>query len=166
MAKVSITQRLVPSVLDRLIDDDPHIKTDLDRSRAQLLRDLKQSVRRDLENLLNTHLPWHDLPDEFEELEKSILNYGLPNFNSLSVSSEDQRQEFAKIIAAAIAQFETRLKNIGVVAVENTDPADRTLRLKIKALLYVEPELEPIAFQSVLEPASQAMVIQEDYYDG
>ena len=166
MAKISATQRLVPSVLDRLIDDDPQISTDIERSRAQLLRDLKQSVRRDLQNLLNTHLPWHALPESYSELEQSVLNYGLPNFNTLGVSSEDQRKEFAKIIESTIARFETRLKNISVDSVENSDSADRTLRLKIKALLYVEPELEPIAFQSVLEPASQAMVIQDDYYDG
>ena len=54
MAKIRDDQPLVPSVLDRLLDDEPQNTHETPKSRNQVLRDLKQSVRRDLENLLNT----------------------------------------------------------------------------------------------------------------
>ena len=54
MTRAQPNQPLVPSVLDRLLDDNPGAKSEPPQSRHQVLRDLKQSVRRDLENLLNT----------------------------------------------------------------------------------------------------------------
>ena len=54
MAKISEQQPLVPSVLDRLMDCEPDNPREAPKSRHQILRELKQSVRRDLENLLNT----------------------------------------------------------------------------------------------------------------
>ena len=166
MARVGAKQLLVPSLLDRLIDNDPHLMVDVDQSRAQIIRDLKTSVRRDLENLLNTHLPWPTWHAGYEELEKSVLNYGLADFSAMAITSEDQQRSFSHHVEEVVQRFETRLRNVSVDLVENEDSADRSLKLKIRALLYVEPELEPIAFQSMLEPASQAVIIEEDYYDG
>jgi len=40
--------RITPSVLDRLIDEEPEISREPPASRAKNLRQLKQSVRRDL----------------------------------------------------------------------------------------------------------------------
>ena len=54
MAKIEADQLLTPSVLDRLIDEEPTSTRELPKSRGQVLRDLKQHIRRDLENLLNT----------------------------------------------------------------------------------------------------------------
>jgi len=48
MPRISPDQPLLPSVLDRLLDDDPGVSRDPPRSRHQVLRELKQSVRRDL----------------------------------------------------------------------------------------------------------------------
>jgi len=56
MAKIKAEQPLVPSVLDRLLDDDPGVSREPARNRHQVLRELKQAVRRDLENLLNTRV--------------------------------------------------------------------------------------------------------------
>ena len=54
MSRVKNDQPLMPSLLDRLLDDEPNNNQDAPQARHQVLRELKQSVRRDLENLLNT----------------------------------------------------------------------------------------------------------------
>jgi type VI secretion system protein ImpF len=46
--------RVTQSVLDRLIDLEPRLSSEPPKSNATSLADLKQSVRRDLEWLLNT----------------------------------------------------------------------------------------------------------------
>ena len=72
---------LLPSVLDRLLDDRPGVASEPVASRAQNLRALKKSVARDLEALLNTRQEaLEPLPEEFTELGRSILTYGLPDF--------------------------------------------------------------------------------------
>ena len=53
-SRVRDDQPLVPSVFDRLLDDEPDNSRETAASRRQVLRELKQSVGRDLENLLNT----------------------------------------------------------------------------------------------------------------
>src|SRR5205085_952010 len=53
MPPIRSDQPLVPSVLDRLLDDDPAVTTEPARNRSQMLRELKLSVRRDIESLLN-----------------------------------------------------------------------------------------------------------------
>ena len=78
MAKIEADQPLVPSVLDRLIDDEPTATREPPKSRGQVLRDLKQSVRRDLENLLNTRQRCKSWPENLSELEVSLVNYGFP----------------------------------------------------------------------------------------
>ena len=85
MARIRPDQPLVPSVLDRLLDFEPEVNREAPRSRNQVLRELKQSVRRDLENLLNTKTRCVPCPPHLEELKQSLLNYGIPDFTSASL---------------------------------------------------------------------------------
>ena len=78
--KIGHKQPLQQSLLDRLIDDSPG-QPDSGRLRRGFdLKALRQSVRRDLENLLNSRVQWHTWPDSYTELPQSLLNYGLPHF--------------------------------------------------------------------------------------
>ena len=47
---------------------------------AQAVRELIQSVRRDLQDLLNTRVPHVNWPPEYSRLRDSLVNYGLPSF--------------------------------------------------------------------------------------
>ena len=53
MARVNKKKDLRPSIMDRLIDNDPGNQIEIDSGQHQKLKDLRQSVRRDLENLFN-----------------------------------------------------------------------------------------------------------------
>ena len=54
MARIDEEIRINLSVLDRLVDFEPDVKTEPPASRSKALRQLKQALKRDLEWLLNT----------------------------------------------------------------------------------------------------------------
>ena len=84
-------QTVTQSVLERLIDREPQIAAEPPLTRAQSVRQLKASLRRDLEWLLNTRRTPEAAGDEFQELERSLFNYGLPDLTSLSWESARDR---------------------------------------------------------------------------
>ena len=72
---------ILPSVLDRLLDDEPGVDRESFSGRFFSLRDLTQAVARDLEALLNTRQEaLEELPPEFAEVGHSLRTYGLPDF--------------------------------------------------------------------------------------
>lgn len=154
MARIRSDQPLVPSVLDRLLDDDPDVNREAPKSRSQLLRELKESVRRDLENLLNTRWRCASWPSDLKQLEHSLVNYGIPDFTGANLGVAQNREGFRRIIENVIRRFEPRFKSVRVELLNNAEPLDRTLRFRIDALLHVEPAPEPVAFDSSLEPTT------------
>jgi len=154
MAKIPDDQQLVPSVLDRLLDDDPEVSREAPKSRHHVLPELKQSVRRDLENLLNTRWRCVNWPPNLDDLEVSLVNYGIPDFTGVTMSSAASREQLRSVVEHVIRKFEPRFKSVKVKLLENADETDRSLRLRIDALLYAEPAPEPVVFDSQLEPVS------------
>src|SRR5262245_47997767 len=148
------TQPLIPSLLDRLIDDDPGGPRQPPAPGYQLLRDLKQSVCRDLQNLLNTRTRFVSWGPHLTELDDSLLSYGLPDFNSVNLSSEADRLRFCRVIEGVIRQNEPRLLDVRVLPRTDGEPDDRVLRFRIEALLRVEPAPEQVAFDSLVRPAT------------
>ena len=154
MAKITEDQQLVPSVLDRLLDDEPQNSREAAKSRNQVLRELKQSVSRDLENLLNTRWRCTYWPSDLEDIEASLVNYGIPDFAGASLGSAEGREQLRRIVEQVIRKFEPRFKSVRVQLMGNADDTDRTLRLRIDAMLFAEPAPEPVVFDSQLEPVS------------
>lgn len=160
MARIREDQQLVPSILDRLIDLEPDKQQELPKSRNQVLRELKTSVCRDLENLLNTRWRCVSWPPDLEDLDVSLVNYGIPDFTGASMSQASERNDLRHIIEQVIRKYEPRFKSVKVTLVPNEDQFDRTLRFRIDALLYAEPAPEPVVFDSQLEPASAAFEVK------
>jgi type VI secretion system protein ImpF len=160
MAKIPKKQPLVPSVLDRLLQSDETGRRTRQKGRGQLLRELKESVRRDLEDLLNTRWRCVSWPPNLDELEVSLFNYGLPDFTGANLGSAEHQEEFRLIIKKVVERFEPRLRRVQVHLVKNPDPLDRTLRFRIDALLYAEPSPEPVVFDSSIEPLSASFEVK------
>ncbi len=154
MARVRPNQPLVPSVLDRLLDDDPEATRESPASRHQVLRKLKAAVGRDLENLLNTRMRCLTLPDPCKELKQSLVNYGIPDITGARLGSVQERGDFCRQLQAIIRQYEPRFQTVSVQPAANPDPQDRTFRFRIEALLIAEPAPEPIVFDSELRPGT------------
>jgi type VI secretion system protein ImpF len=147
-------ESLIPSVLDRLLDDDPSATRETPKARTQVLRELKQSVRRDLECLLNTRWRCRGWPEDLDQLELSILNYGLPDLIEVDLQSTVGRGKFQRILEKVIRHFEPRFKSVRVEVLKNASALDHTVRFRIDAVLHAEPAPEPVMFDSSLEPAT------------
>jgi type VI secretion system protein ImpF len=146
--------RITPSVLDRLLDDRPEETREAPASRQTSLRLLKQSVRRDLEWLLNTRSEPGGLPEELVELNRSLACFGMPDFTSWNVRGGMDQETLRRSIEEAVAKFEPRLEGV-VVTLEAMSDVDRSVRFRIDARLRIEPAPEPVSFDSVLQLANR-----------
>ena len=139
------------SILDRLIDYEPDTSLENPLSRAQSVRLLKAAVRRDLEWLLNTRRIV-DPPDEaLKEVNRSAYVFGLPDLSALTMETVGDRNRLVRQITMAISYFEPRLANVRLTLVENPDAAKKDVRLRIEAMLRMDPVPEPISFDSLIE---------------
>jgi type VI secretion system protein ImpF len=163
MARVSNKQAVVSSILDRLIDEEPDKLREALKSRHQQLTDLCLSVRRDLENLLNTRQPAIIWPKAWQELNTSLAAYGIPDFMGNSLETSEAQNKFCADLQRIIQRFEPRFKSVQVALLQNAATPDRTLRLRIEGLLYAEPVPEPIVFDSILEPETNSFSIVDNY---
>jgi type VI secretion system protein ImpF len=151
---------ILPSVLDRLLDDEPGTEREPIPNRFQNLRELKKAVTRDLEDLLNTRQEiLEELPSEFAEVSRSLVSYGLPDFTSFSLLSKHDRNRIRRAVEQAIANFEPRLARVSVT-LEPPRDNDRAVRFHIEALLRLEPAPELVTFDAVLQLTTQKYVIQ------
>ena len=159
MARVRTDQPLMPSVLDRLIDEDPGVRVEAPRARTQVLRELKLAVRRDLENLLNTRRRAVTIPPGYTELKSSLLTYGLADFSGSGPGGGKERDAFCRSIEAVIRQHEPRFLTVAVELASGADPTDRTLRFRIDAVLRADPVPEPVVFDSTMEPSTGTFAV-------
>ena len=152
---------LRPSILDRLVDDDPQATHEPPNAHFQDVRELKSSVARDLEDLLNSRQDQVSrVPAEFTEVRRSLLAYGLPDFASFNLANPADRSRVQHALQSAIAAFEPRLQRVRVL-MENPTPNERTLCFKVEALLQVEPAPEPVVFDTVLQLGTQEYVVKK-----
>lgn len=162
------------SLLDRLIDAEPAVSRDPARYRQASMQEVKATVIRDLEKLLNTKAIVVAPPPSYRELHKSLYTYGLADFTALNPRSTSVRQKLRQEIEAAIQRFEPRLKNVTVriemasqgernsmTRAGRSGESDRALRFKITGLLVIDPLTEPVAFDTYFDVSRNEYVIQK-----
>lgn len=160
MARIDNEVRITPSVLDRLLDDDPQNSREAPKSRSASLIDLRQAVRRDLEWLLNTRCFVDADDDGLTEAKRSVVYFGLPDFTGLSVQSSAEKDDLVRSIETAIKNFEPRFLGVKVT-LEPIDSLDRQLRFRIEARLDVDPVPEQIVFDSVMQAGTGGFAVTE-----
>lgn len=166
MARVDKKKKLRASILDRLIDNDPNNNIEKDADQHQKLKDLRNSVRRDLVNLLNTRFRMIEPDSDLIEVNKSLLNYGLPDLATVNISDKAKRKAFIEHLETVLIDFEPRFKSVKVNYMENSDSLDRTLRFRIDAILYADPSPEMVVFDSILEPVTRTVNVEETSHGG
>jgi type VI secretion system protein ImpF len=153
MARKTTERVLLPSVIDRLIDRDPGNRNEAQSARAQSLKELKDSVRRDLEWLLNTRRTPDEPPPSAKELWRSVYCYGLSDITGMALKSSEDQAHLTRMVESAIAAFEPRLQNV-TVSMLPTNPGSRMLRFHIEALLRTDPAPARVSFDTTLELTS------------
>lgn len=145
--------RFEPGLLDKLFNDEPHRPAPAAMRRLSL-DELKGTVARDIESLLNARIVFTDerlaaLP----ECKRSVLTYGLNDFSGLSLASHDDRETICESIQRAIERHEPRLKQV-VVNLELDRQSTNALYFAIQAVLVVRPSEEPVTFDALLQPST------------
>lgn len=156
MPRLESDPTVTQSLLDRLMDLEPNLAADPPITRAQSVRLLKASVRRDLEWLLNTRRNPEEVPESLREVFRSVYNYGLPDFSHLSLNAPRDRNRLLRTLESAIAIFEPRLADakVNLVDAGSIGAVNRVIRFQIDALLKMDPAPEHVSFDTVLEVAS------------
>jgi type VI secretion system protein ImpF len=150
MARTAGDITVTLSVLDRLIDREPKAQTEAPLSRSQSVRILKAAVQRDLEWLLNTRRIADEPDESLKEINKSLYIYGLPDFSQYTMASLSDQAKLIKQILTTIKMFEPRLGSVRVVPVEAQESGIQQFRLRIEAMLLMDPAPEPVSFDTVI----------------
>lgn len=154
MRRGESSQYLQSALMDRFADaergagEDLYVGVDVTT--------LKRSVASDLERLLNTRIMPPPEAGEFENLTEtrsSILNYGIPDLSTYSWTSSSDAAIVARAVEEAIRAFEPRLLagSVKCQVVPQSDPGDFTMRLRIDAVLHVDPISERVRFDSAAD---------------
>ncbi len=154
------------SLLDRLLDDEPHLQEERDPRWKSRLLDLRNGIRRDLEDLLNARCRVLSPPAGSRHLSDSILNYGLPDLATINMLDTDRKRVFTRDMENIIRAFEPRFKSVRVQFLENVSKSDRALRFRIDAVMYAHPAPEVVVFDSVLEPLLRTVTVEESPHVG
>ena len=147
------------SLLDRLLDNEPDNSLEAPLDDNQKLRIIQSSVRRDLEDLLNTRYRCVAWPPELKELDDSLINYGIPDFTASGLNAAQDSDILIKAIRLSISLFEPRLTDVRIHRV-NEEFVDRTFRFRIEAILLVEEKKHRVQFDSSLESATGQFAVK------
>lgn len=145
---------LMPSVLDRLIDNEPDRSLEPEWARAQGVMELRDTVKRDLESLLNSRQTRAELMDDSDEVSTSMLTYGLPDFTSTGGGGVDEHEMLRRAVERTIERFEPRLRHVDVAIVPPKSSFERSLHLTISAMLWIDPEPIPVSFDTIVQTAT------------
>ena len=146
MGQSDLPPTLTPSLIDRLLDPD---SMGTKERPGYSLRQIVDSVRDDLEELLNTRRSSQAPETQYAELARSIVTYGLPDLASLDGSTPGKQEELGKIIEKIITLHEPRLRNVRTTLIRSR-AIDLRVRFHIDAELRVDPA-PAVAFETVVE---------------
>lgn len=141
MSDKAIAERLQPSLLDRLTDDDPSELKERREDRVIDVRQLREIIQRDLAWLLNTSNNEVMIdPDRYPQTYSSVLNFGVKEVAG-NYSTTERAELIRKAISTAIKTFEPRI-HPGSVDVElRVGQEDKTalVTFDIRADMWAQP---------------------------
>jgi type VI secretion system protein ImpF len=137
-----------PALLfDRLVDMEPQSQKEVRPYTTLDKQGLKNSIRKELGRLLNTRCP---IPLVAPTEDRTVINYGIPDFTSLSPHNSDHRAKLELWIRTAIEAYEPRLIDVHVT-VDPPQRGERSLNTRIDGKLQLDTVREPVAFSVVMK---------------
>ncbi|KIN75704.1 type VI secretion system baseplate subunit TssE [Sulfitobacter mediterraneus] len=125
MADRTLTERLQPSILDRLTDEAPQKKTETTAERMIDIRRLREIIQRDLSWLLNTgNIDSEIDADLYPNVSQSVLNYGVPDATG-DYANLRRAANVRDAIQKAVELFEPRLIDGSLNVISRTKDAKR-----------------------------------------
>ena len=142
MAELTQKERLQPSLLDRLTDEEPDRKQEARERRVLSPSRLRECVRRDLTWLLNTiNLASVQSLDAEPHVARSVVNYGMPDLAGHTTSTVDVK-EMERLLTRVIWDFEPRLVKNSIrvrLLVDDDKMSHNAMCFNIEAELWAQP---------------------------
>ncbi|MFL9931454.1 type VI secretion system baseplate subunit TssE [Paraburkholderia sp. RL18-103-BIB-C] len=165
MAEPKATDRLQPSLLDRLIDDNPQSRVEEDDARFLTKRTLRAAVLRDLSWLFNTtNLSDEISIDRYPAAYASVVNFGLPSLSGGFASTVDA-VALEQAIREAIVLFEPRIapESIEIEPVLDRPVLDmhNQIALVIRGLLWAQPAPLEFALRTQIDLEEGGITLTE-----
>jgi len=142
MAELTTGERLQPSLLDRLTDNDPTNPKESREQRVMSLQQIRDAVQRDLASLLNAgSLSTTDDLESYPQVVHSVLNYGIPDLSGMTVHGVDTAA-LERVLHQAITDFEPRIlaNSLRIRVVTDTEEMHRSAMVfEIEGKLWAQP---------------------------
>jgi type VI secretion system protein ImpF len=151
MAELTSQDRLQPSLLDRLLDQEPGKRSEAREQRVLTRAQLRAAVLRDLGWLFNATRAEPDPKSEdlhaeaalwqrHDEARKSVLNFGLPAISGVTVASLDLAQ-IEGYVREAVLRFEPRInaQTLHVEVQQYDGSRHNTMQLIIRGQMWAQP---------------------------
>lgn len=155
MAELSARDRLQPSLLDRLTDDDTGATQEPREKRVLSMRGLRRAVLRDLGWLFNaTGLGMLQDLEDFPLAARSVINFGFPDLSGRTASGIDMEQ-IARRLRQTIWDFEPRIQRDSVQVVvktsAGTDGIPNQIVFEVHGQLWGQPLPERLYLKTELD---------------
>ncbi|QOY94563.1 type VI secretion system baseplate subunit TssE [Massilia sp. UMI-21] len=146
-----------PGLFDRLLgvpNRGPGSASPRHAAQRLTIEELKDTVARDLEALLNTRSTvQEEALEAYPECSRSMVTYGLGDFADRCLSSPTDRAAICTSIETTIACHEPRLRKVRASLDLQGDSVNR-LNFSITAVLVASMSEEPVNFDAVLTPST------------
>ena len=164
MAELTLKEKLQPSLLDRLTDDDPASKVESREQRVLSMQRLRELVLRDLAWLLNCESLGNleDL-DEYPHVRTSVLNFGIPALSGTTLSGTDLAKLERRVIDA-VRTFEPRIlaESLSVRASSSeAEMSRKSLAIEIEGELWAQPIPQRLFLRTELDLDTGNVTIRE-----
>ncbi len=154
MAELRQQERLQPSLLDRLTDEEPDRKKETRSQRVLSLKKLRESVRRDLAWLLNSgNLASTEDLEAYPEVAHSVLNYGMPDLAGHTVVDFETTQ-MERLLQQVIIDFEPRILRNTVkvrLVIDEQKMSHNAVIFEIEGQLWAQPTPLQILLKTELD---------------
>ncbi|WP_299963784.1 type VI secretion system baseplate subunit TssE [uncultured Roseobacter sp.] len=141
MADRARLERLQPALLDRLIDDAPHQRTETNAAWIIDITRLRDIIQRDLHWLLNSTNLSADMDlDAYPQTAASVLNFGIADVTGMT-ATKARATEIERAIRTAIERFEPRLlpDTLFVTPSARENTRGTLMSFDIRAELWAQP---------------------------
>ena len=148
MARTKSEILVTQSLIDRLTDRDQWPET-----RAASISMYRDSLKRDVEWLLNTRQPVMPELESYPATATSVFNFGLPDIRSFDGSAGKEQNALTASLEKCIRAFEPRIGQPRVY-LSRADHLSRSLKFHIEGQILYENMDEEIRFDTVLDSIS------------
>jgi type VI secretion system protein ImpF len=163
MAQLTPKEKLQPSLLDRLTDLRPDVRTSNAGVRVLSMQELREGVQRDLGALLNaTALDVVEDLSAYPNVQHSTLNFGMPDMSGKTASGVDVK-ELERILLRTIQEFEPRImqESLKVTGDMLDKKGHNTMIITIEGELWSQPLPQKLLLRTELDLETGEIKVEE-----